>query len=284
MDDSDDKVESSTEVPNASTYDNNTIADLNGQIEELKRELESVKKKLLKTEFERDNALKNAENLKSEVKELSKKLQEERKKKLENKRKDDSKRIQDEEASRLNQNKTTGRSDAPESKDLRASLEEAAADAMVQSGFVFDNRTGLYYDWNTGYYYDPNSRLYYENTTGVYYYYDEHSATYKFHSKVDLTTSKQETACKDDTNGQEEKESGEELSEDEEESDKDVEITEVQFPCIRAIVIKSEKLKVGTLFIITYTGGTIGREKDLPHVMRIPDIEVSKVRVLDTFQ
>lgn len=72
-------------------------------------------------------------------------------------------------------------------------------------------------------YFLQNSRLYYENTTGVYYYYDEHSATYKFHSKVDLTTSKQETVCKDDTNGQEEKESGEELSEDEEESDKDVE-------------------------------------------------------------
>ena len=36
-------------------------------------------------------------------------------------------------------------------------------------------------------------------------------------------------------------------------------VTEVQFPCIRSIVIKSTKLKVGTLFIITYTGGTIGR-------------------------
>lgn len=36
-------------------------------------------------------------------------------------------------------------------------------------------------------------------------------------------------------------------------------VTEVQFPCIRAIVIRSEKLNVGTLFIITYTGGTIGR-------------------------
>ena len=36
-------------------------------------------------------------------------------------------------------------------------------------------------------------------------------------------------------------------------------VTEIQFPCIRAIVIKSAKLKVGTLFIITYTGGTIGR-------------------------
>ena len=36
-------------------------------------------------------------------------------------------------------------------------------------------------------------------------------------------------------------------------------VTEIQFPCIRAIVIKSGKLKVGTLFIVTYIGGTIGR-------------------------
>ena len=37
------------------------------------------------------------------------------------------------------------------------------------------------------------------------------------------------------------------------------EVTELQFPCIRVIVVKSAKLKVGSLFIITYTGGTIGR-------------------------
>ena len=38
-------------------------------------------------------------------------------------------------------------------------MEEAAADAMGQSGFVYDHRTGLYYDWNSGYYYDPVSLL-----------------------------------------------------------------------------------------------------------------------------
>lgn len=45
-------------------------------------------------------------------------------------------------------------------QDLRASLQEAAADVMNQSGFVYDERTGLYYDWNTGYYYDPVSWIY----------------------------------------------------------------------------------------------------------------------------
>lgn len=36
-------------------------------------------------------------------------------------------------------------------------------------------------------------------------------------------------------------------------------VIEVQYPCIRAIVIKASKIKVGSLFIVTYTGGTIGR-------------------------
>ena len=36
-------------------------------------------------------------------------------------------------------------------------------------------------------------------------------------------------------------------------------VTEVQFPCIRAIVTESSKLKAGSLFIVTYIGGTIGR-------------------------
>lgn len=44
------------------------------------------------------------------------------------------------------------------------------------------------------------------------------------------------------------------------------------------IVVKSAKLKVGSLFIITYKGGTIGREKKVSHVLRIPDVEVSKVQ------
>lgn len=34
-------------------------------------------------------------------------------------------------------------------------------------------------------------------------------------------------------------------------------------------------LNVGTLFIVTYTGGTIGREGD--HAILIPDIGISKV-------
>lgn len=274
-------MESSIEASSDITSEKDAVANLNNQIDELKRELDAVKKKLQKAEFERDSARKGVENLKSEVKELSKKLHEERKRNAEGTRKNghavrSNDSINDGEcSSRPIQNREAQETEATETKDLRTALQEAATAAMSQSGFVYDDRTGLYYDWNTGYYYDPTSRLYYENTTGIYYYYDEQSGTYKLHSRVDISSSKQKTARKDSTD---EKESGEESSEDEAESDKEVEVTEVQFPCIRAIVIKSSKLKVGSLFIVTYIGGTIGREKNVSHVMRIPDVEVSKTQ------
>lgn len=64
--------------------------------------------------------------------------------------------------------------------------------------------------------------MYYENTTGIYYYYDEPSATYKFHSKIDLSKNSEKTVSGDE-NDSEERENGEEYSGDEEENDKDLE-------------------------------------------------------------
>lgn len=66
---------------------------------------------------------------------------------------------------------------------LRATAEEA----MTQTGFVFDETTGMYYDHSTGFYYDSVSQLYYDGNTGFYYYYDAESGRYQFHSKVEVT-------------------------------------------------------------------------------------------------
>lgn len=54
-------------------------------------------------------------------------------------------------------------------------------------------------------------------------------------------------------------------------------------PCIRIIVKETnlEQLKVGTLFIVTCTGGTMGREGD--HAVSVPDINISKVSKLLLF-
>lgn len=54
-------------------------------------------------------------------------------------------------------------------------------------------------------------------------------------------------------------------------------------PSLRLIVFATNlsNLKIGTLYIVTYIGGTLGREGD--HDVIIPDTNVSKVRRLNHF-
>ncbi|KAI7796030.1 angiogenic factor with G patch and FHA domains 1 isoform X2 [Triplophysa rosa] len=48
-------------------------------------------------------------------------------------------------------------------------------------------------------------------------------------------------------------------------------------PCVRVTVVRSPVLETGTLFILTAdTVATIGREKDMNHAVRIPEMGVSK--------
>uniref|UniRef100_A0A671LLS4 Angiogenic factor with G patch and FHA domains 1-like n=1 Tax=Sinocyclocheilus anshuiensis TaxID=1608454 RepID=A0A671LLS4_9TELE len=48
-------------------------------------------------------------------------------------------------------------------------------------------------------------------------------------------------------------------------------------PCVRVTVVRSPVLQTGTLFILTAdTVATIGREKDMNHAIRIPEMGVSK--------
>uniref|UniRef100_A0A8C7WSN9 Angiogenic factor with G patch and FHA domains 1 n=1 Tax=Oryzias sinensis TaxID=183150 RepID=A0A8C7WSN9_9TELE len=65
---------------------------------------------------------------------------------------------------------------------LRATAEEA----MTQTGFVFDETSGMYYDHGTGFYYDSASQLYYDVNTSIYYYYDAESGRYQFHSRIEV--------------------------------------------------------------------------------------------------
>uniref|UniRef100_A0A1A7YJE6 Angiogenic factor with G patch and FHA domains 1 n=2 Tax=Iconisemion striatum TaxID=60296 RepID=A0A1A7YJE6_9TELE len=65
---------------------------------------------------------------------------------------------------------------------LRATAEQA----MTQTGFVFDETSGMYYDHSTSFYYDSASQLYYDASTGIYYYYDAESGRYQFHSRIEM--------------------------------------------------------------------------------------------------
>ncbi|XP_076646214.1 uncharacterized protein LOC143355341 isoform X1 [Halictus rubicundus] len=194
-------------------------------------------------------------------------------------------------------------------------IKEAAESALLQTGFVYEETSGLYYDYNSGYYYDAKQGLYYDGNTGTYYYYNEANGTYQFHSQAQVSASdatsqvqskkeqKARKANKDEGKKRKlakteehledkELEEGECSSNDNDsnsnditpelctssdsEREEDQDLAKIYPPCMRIIVKETNlpKLKVGSLFVVAYTGGSIGREGD--HSVVIPDINVSK--------
>lgn len=73
-----------------------------------------------------------------------------------------------------------------ESSNIADQVTQVAESVLLQTGFVYEETSGMYYDYNTGYYYDTRQGLYYDGNNGRYYYYDTDSNTYKFHSQVQV--------------------------------------------------------------------------------------------------
>ncbi|NXA31953.1 AGGF1 factor, partial [Eudromia elegans] len=84
------------------------------------------------------------------------------------------------------QNSQEGEDTSVPEGSLAESLRAAAEAAVSQTGFIYDENTGLYYDHSTGFYYNSENQLYYDPATGIYYYCDVESGRYQFHSRVDL--------------------------------------------------------------------------------------------------
>ncbi|XP_008165755.1 angiogenic factor with G patch and FHA domains 1 isoform X1 [Chrysemys picta bellii] len=84
---------------------------------------------------------------------------------------------------------------------LAESLRAAAEAAVSQTGFIYDENTGLYYDHSTGFYYNSENQLYYDPATGIYYYCDVESGRYQFHSRVDLQSYQTSTTQTKDKKG-----------------------------------------------------------------------------------
>ncbi|XP_040196926.1 angiogenic factor with G patch and FHA domains 1 isoform X2 [Rana temporaria] len=182
-----------------------------------------------------------------------------------------------------------------EGTSLAESLRATAEAALSQTGFAYDENTGMYYDHSTGFYYDSESQLYYDPSTGIYYYCDVESGRYQFHSRVDLQ-SYVDMQTQPSKEKKVKKKKREPVSAQEEDkvhnltenmaslrisryghtsSYKDTE--QIWPPCIRVIVVRSPVLQKGSLFIITAVkSATIGREKDMGHTIRIPEVGVSK--------
>nr|XP_022913872.1 angiogenic factor with G patch and FHA domains 1 [Onthophagus taurus] len=201
--------------------------------------------------------------------------------------------------------------DSPK-KGLTEEITEAAQSAMIKSGFVYEETSGLYYDYNSGYYYNAEYGLYYDGNTGTYMSYDNEKQEYVFHSQVEPQKNKEECTQetfenhkrhKNQRKAQERKkikkinqqqlkdeqqdvdlEEGEcsDLSENQEDfSESDIENNDIDIstnypPCIRIIIEETSipSIKQGSLYIITYEGGTLGREGK--HDILLSDINVSK--------
>ncbi|XP_068522597.1 angiogenic factor with G patch and FHA domains 1 isoform X2 [Anas acuta] len=179
---------------------------------------------------------------------------------------------------------------------LAESLRAAAEAAVSQTGFIYDENTGLYYDHSTGFYYNSENQLYYDPTTGIYYYCDVESGRYQFHSRVDLQS--YQTSGSQHAKDKKGKKKRKETEWNTANEYKVRQLTETMAnlkissfglaasgkdeekiwpPCIRVIVIRSPVLQTGSLYIITAVKpATIGREKDVGHTLQIPEVGVSK--------
>ncbi|XP_042307487.1 angiogenic factor with G patch and FHA domains 1 isoform X2 [Sceloporus undulatus] len=179
---------------------------------------------------------------------------------------------------------------------LAESIRAAAEAAVSQTGFIYDETTGLYYDHSTGFYYNSESQLYYDPATGIYYYCDVETGRYQFHSRVDLQSYGSGTAQHSkDRKGKKKRKDAEWPRATEQKvhhltetmanlkisssglaaSGKDAD--KIWPPCIRVIVVRSPVLQMGSLYIITAVKpATIGREKSMEHTLQIPEVGVSK--------
>ncbi|KAL0278265.1 UNVERIFIED_CONTAM: hypothetical protein PYX00_000126 [Menopon gallinae] len=164
-------------------------------------------------------------------------------------------------------------------------VKEAAENAMKQTSFVYEPTSGMYYDYSTGYYYNAELRMYYDGNSGRYLIYNEETKQYHFQNGEEVP-SKNNTSQKRTKQCREKHKASDDLGIDKltsELSEMTIQAAQNAIdsgvgcePCIRIIVEDTtvEKLRPGSLFMVTCKGGTMGREGD--HAVLIPDINVSK--------
>ncbi|XP_076749530.1 angiogenic factor with G patch and FHA domains 1 isoform X2 [Xylocopa sonorina] len=171
------------------------------------------------------------------------------------------------------------------SVNIMQQVKEVAESALLQTGFVYEETSGLYYDYNSGYYYDAKQGLYYDGNTGTYYYYDETSGTYQFHSQAQVTVNEAAAQSKKEQKTRKAIKVSDDINElinglsnisIEKYRRQALDLAKTYPPCMRIIVKETNlsKLRRGSLFLIAYTGGSVGREGD--HSVIIPDINISK--------
>nr|CAG4650359.1 EOG090X0AIB [Sida crystallina] len=180
---------------------------------------------------------------------------------------------------------------------LADQVKAAAEEAVNQSGFIYNEETGLYYDSNTQLYYNSETGLYYNGFTGTWYRFDDTLNEYVVDHQVEGFTFENavaeqvlnhienytaELSKKIEAETKNCREEGEISSEDESEVAQKKAKCEAQKlaerlpPCARLLIVDStlEKLRIGTLFVLPYTGGIVGRTATCD--IFLDDVNVSK--------
>ncbi|XP_019865606.1 angiogenic factor with G patch and FHA domains 1 isoform X2 [Aethina tumida] len=188
--------------------------------------------------------------------------------------------------------------DKPDQKNVADDIIAAAEEAVQNSWFVYEETSGLYYDYSTGFYYNAEYGLYYDGKTGIYYKYDPEKQSYEFHSQVEIQEESRPKSIEKHNKRKNQigKKSKVNIS-----SGLDallhsfnnmnisslrqqaLDVSKLWPPCMRIIIENTDvpKLKAGSLHIITFEGGTLGREGN--HSIIIPDIAISKHHLKFTF-
>jgi len=185
---------------------------------------------------------------------------------------------------------------------LAEDIRSAAEDALILQGMVLETTSGLYYDYKTGYYYDANKSLYYDGNTGNYLKYDQETKQYQIECSLpdeEIAAQKELARRRDemskhkvkrrklsrDSNDKTEhnNKNNDDITANHLDADLENDILESSIPCIRLNVIQSEdeKVKVGTLYIVTCTGATIGSKGT--HEVLLQDLGCSKLHARFTF-
>ncbi|XP_014485844.1 PREDICTED: angiogenic factor with G patch and FHA domains 1-like isoform X2 [Dinoponera quadriceps] len=193
----------------------------------------------------------------------------------------------------LSQNKSSSQDSDINSNDKPPTttidqIKKIAESTLSQTGFGYKETHGIYYVYNSGYYFDTRYGLYYDGNTGICYYYDKVNNTYQLHSQVEVRTNEATNVSLPSMQKLEDAGKVNEASNEIDGlinsfSDITLERCRPQIPdlvkiepCMRMIVIETnmEELKIGSLFLVTCTGGTVGRKGD--HLLLIPDESISK--------
>ncbi|XP_055379921.1 angiogenic factor with G patch and FHA domains 1 isoform X2 [Condylostylus longicornis] len=152
-------------------------------------------------------------------------------------------------------------------------IRQVAETTQNENGFVYEPTSGLYYDQKTGYYYNAEYGLYYDGNTGCYYKFNQDKNEFEFHSQIHPQSSKIDQVHENTLNQFINEFSQLNLNKMRSNA---LDIAKKYPPSLRIIVQETnlDKIKVGTLYIVTFKGGTLGREGN--HDVVLPDINISK--------